>query len=94
MSGPAKVYLLWHVHHLAEEDGRIRHFVDPDDFWADEEGGDDVKHLGTYSSREAAQARIERARTLPGFSEEPDCFYIEESVVDEDNWTEGYVTDH
>ena len=79
-----KVYLLWHVHHQAEGEGEIRHFVDPDDFWADEEAGDGVKLLGTYSSREAAQNRIERARKLPGFREEPNCFHVDEYVVDED----------
>ncbi|MFD5073682.1 hypothetical protein [Streptomyces sp. NPDC058371] len=91
MAGTTAVYLLWHVHHLAEEDGEVRHFTKPDDFWSDEGAGDDVKHLGTYSSREAARERIERARRLPGFADEPDCFYIQESVLDEDEWTEGYV---
>ncbi|MFF4054268.1 hypothetical protein ACFYZ8_19095 [Streptomyces sp. NPDC001668] len=93
MSGLAKVYLLWHVHHQAEEDGEVWHFTHPDDFWSDEEAGDDVKHLGTYSSRERAQERIERARTLPGFADEPNCFYIEEAVIDEDHWTEGYISE-
>ncbi|WP_327234377.1 hypothetical protein OG349_10650 [Streptomyces sp. NBC_01317] len=91
MAGPTTVYLLWHVHHRAEEDGVIRHFAEPDDYWSDEEEGDDPKHLGTYSSREAAQGRIERARKLPGFADEPDCFYIQESVLDEDEWPDGFV---
>jgi hypothetical protein len=93
MTDPSTVYLLWHVHHRVTEGAEVRHFAGPDDFWADEEAGDDVKLLGTYSSREAARARIERARQLPGFSDEPDCFYVEESEVDKDEWTEGYVTD-
>ncbi|MEU6391011.1 hypothetical protein [Streptomyces sp. NPDC046939] len=93
MSGLAKVYLLWHVHHRTEEGGVVRHFSDPDDFWSDAEGGDDVKHLGAYSSREAAEGRVERARRLPGFADEPACFYIEEAVLDEDQWTEGFVTE-
>ncbi|MYZ33946.1 MULTISPECIES: hypothetical protein [unclassified Streptomyces] len=93
MAEPSKVYLLWHVHHRAVEGAEVRHFVEPDDFWADEEAGDDVKLLGTYSSREAARDRIERARKLSGFHEEPNCFYVDESVVDKDEWTEGYVTD-
>ncbi|OEJ95843.1 hypothetical protein [Streptomyces thermolilacinus] len=93
MAGPFKVYLLWHVHHQAVEGAKVRHFEEPDDFWADEEAGDDVKLLGTYSSGEAARARIGRARELPGFRDEPMCFYVEECVVDEDQWAEGYVTD-
>ena len=91
MAGTITVYLLWHVHHLAEEDGEIRHFTEPDDLWSDEEAGDDVKNLGTYSSREAAHERVERARRLPGFADEPHCFHIQESVLDKDEWTEGYV---
>lgn len=93
MVDPLKVYLLWHVHHQVGDEAEIRHFEGPDDFWADEEAGDDVKLLGTYSSREAALGRIGRARQLPGFRDEPECFYVEEFVVDEDQWTEGYVTD-
>ncbi|MFD5115691.1 hypothetical protein ACFWNG_25815 [Streptomyces sp. NPDC058391] len=91
MAETITVYLLWHVHHLAEEGGKVRHFSGSDDFWSDEEAGDDVKHLGTYSSREAARRRIERARQLPGFADEPNCFYIQDSVLDEDEWTSGYV---
>ncbi|WP_411077744.1 hypothetical protein [Streptomyces sp. cmx-10-25] len=93
MADPSTVHLLWHVHHRVAEEGEVRHFTAPDDFWADEEAGDDVKLLGTYSSREAARDRIERARQLPGFSDEPDCFYVEEFEIDKDEWTEGYVTD-
>ncbi|MEV6805286.1 hypothetical protein [Streptomyces sp. NPDC051132] len=93
MSGLAKVYLLWHVHHRAEEDGVVRHFTHPDDFRSDEQAGDDVKHLGTCSSRELAQKRMKRARSLTGFADEPDCFHIEEAVIDEDHWTEGYTTE-
>ncbi|WP_326752879.1 hypothetical protein OH738_25715 [Streptomyces hirsutus] len=93
MADLPKVYLLWHVHHQAGQGSKVHHFEEPDDFWADEEAGDDVKLLGTYSSRDAARDRIDRARQLPGFSDEPKCFYVEEFVVDEDQWTEGYVTD-
>ena len=92
VNGPAVVFLLWHVHHRAEEDGEIRHFADPDDYWSDEESGDDVKRVGIYSSRELAQERMAHARVLPGFRDEPDCFYIEEAALDEDEWTTGYVT--
>jgi len=91
MSRATNVYLLWHVHHRAEQDGEIRHFTSPDDYWSDEEEGDDVKRLGVYSTREKAQERVVEARKLPGFSSEPQCFYIEEALLDEDEWPEGYV---
>ena len=42
----------------------------------DEQAGDDAKLLGVYCSDAAAQARIESARTLPGFSDEAACFHI------------------
>ena len=45
------VFLLWHIHHVAAApDGLIRHFETPEDYWADEVGGDDVKLLGAVSS--------------------------------------------
>jgi hypothetical protein len=56
----------------------------------DEQAGDDAKLLGVYSSDAAAQARIESARTLPGFSYEPNCFQITVYTLDKDEWTEGY----
>jgi hypothetical protein len=45
-----------------------------------------------YSSEQAALGRIERARSLPGFDIEPDCFLITRYLVDEDHWTERFVT--
>ncbi|UUU32103.1 hypothetical protein JIX56_20570 [Streptomyces sp. CA-210063] len=93
MDGQSRVYLLWHVRHAEPTDGsEIRHFAADDDFWADEEEGDDVKLLGVYSSRDKAQERIVRARVLPGFRDEPKCFYIEEFTVDADEWKDGFVT--
>lgn len=86
-----RVFLLWHVHHVAADaDGEVRHFADQGDFWADEEGGDDVKLLGVYSSRENAVARTERAREQDGFRAEPRCFYIAEHQLDGDSWEEGF----
>ncbi|RKE05149.1 hypothetical protein [Streptomyces sp. TLI_171] len=57
----------------------------------DEQGGDDVKLLGIYSSEAAAEERMRSARLLPGFADEPDCFRIGEYDLDEDDWTEGFV---
>jgi hypothetical protein len=52
--------------------------------------GDDAELLGVHSSDAAAQARIESARTLPGFSDEPDCLQITLCTFDKDEWTEGF----
>lgn len=73
-----KVYLLWHTHNLA---------VDVDD-----EPAGDAKLLGVYSSSQAAEARITRARQLPGFGDTPDGFEVSEYVLDQDEWREGYET--
>ncbi|MGW0194640.1 DUF7336 domain-containing protein [Nonomuraea sp. NPDC003201] len=88
-----KVYILWHVHHVAvDEAGNVRHFENGE-FSAREDLGDDVKLLGVYSTPGRAEQRIRVARNLPGFRDEPDCFWSAEVEVDEDAWTSGYVTE-
>lgn len=52
----------------------------------------DDKLLGVFSTRENAEAQIERSRPLPGFRDEPDGFEISEHVLDRPEWTDGYVT--
>jgi hypothetical protein len=69
------VYLLWHVHELAD-------------------GGQDEKLIGVYSSPEAAEQAKLRATALSGFSELPEGFQVIRYAIDEDRWTEGYVTVH
>jgi hypothetical protein len=87
-----KIYIVHHVQHMPEDDGSVRHDENGVVIW-DEQAGDDVKILGRYTSEERARDRVEHARLLPGFLEEPDCFYVSECVLDEDDWTEGFVTD-
>ncbi|CAG0926367.1 hypothetical protein TFLX_00035 [Thermoflexales bacterium] len=78
------VYLLQHLHVLAN-------------------GEEDAKIIGIYSSRSAALAAIDRVKTQPGFSDFPrlldplsedevDGFYIDEYVLDQDHWSEGFIT--
>jgi hypothetical protein len=57
-----------------------------------DDGTEDVKLIGVYSSQDNAQAAIERLRQVPGFSEAPDGFHLDEYQVDMDHWVEGYVT--
>jgi hypothetical protein len=86
-----RVFLLWHVHHVATDaSGETRHFGDDGEFWADEEAGDDVKLLGAYSSWDKATARIDRAKELDGFRDEPECFYVDEHPLDADRWADGF----
>jgi hypothetical protein len=57
-----------------------------------EDGTEDVKFIGVYSSREQADAAVARLVRQPGFSEAPEGFHVEEYRVDQDHWVEGYVT--
>lgn len=57
-----------------------------------EDGEEDVKLIGCYSSRAAADAAIQRLRHKPGFDITPDDFTIDEYVLDQDNWADGFVT--
>ncbi len=88
------VFLLWHVRHAPWLDGRpTTHRDDGGKLVWDEEAGDDLKVLGVYSSAARAADRVQRARILPGFRDEPDCFFIDSYVVDADQWTDGFVTE-
>ncbi len=56
-----------------------------------EDGVEDVKFIGVYSSRENAEAAVARLGRLPGFSDAPGGFHVDEYRVDQDQWVEGYV---
>ena len=57
-----------------------------------EDGEEDVKFIGVYSTRENAERAKDRAGVLPGFCQVPEGFSVERYLVDEDHWTEGYIT--
>ncbi len=57
-----------------------------------EDGAEDVKFIGIYSSRENAQATIARLGQAPGFSDAQDGFHIDEYQIDQDQWIDGYAT--
>ena len=57
-----------------------------------DEGREDIKLIGVYSSRENAQAGIARLGQAPGFDDAPAGFHIDEYQVDQDQWVEGYST--
>ncbi|PBC70009.1 hypothetical protein BX265_7392 [Streptomyces sp. TLI_235] len=87
-----KVYLLTHRHIYGTE-------VAPEPvedgeplFWDDRD--ETYKVLGLYPTREQAEGRIERFRTLPGFKQAPDGFIIHEYVMDQPRWSRGYSVEH
>ncbi len=57
-----------------------------------DDGEEDIKLIGVYSTRDAAKKVIERLKLKPGFRDAPAGFSIDAYTLDEDNWTEGYVT--
>ncbi len=61
----------------------VQHVRDPD-------GDEDVKVIGIYSTRDAAQQAVDRTVKLPGFRDHPDGFDIDEYTVDADYWKSGF----
>jgi hypothetical protein len=59
---------------------------------SEEDGAEDVKFIGVYSSRENAQAAMTRLGQAPGFAEASAGFHIDEYQLDKDQWGEGYST--
>jgi hypothetical protein len=57
-----------------------------------DEGEEDVKLIGVYSSEAAASAAITRLQQQPGFCDTPEGFTMSQYSLDMDHWTEGYVT--
>ena len=57
-----------------------------------EDGAEDIKFIGVYSSRENAEAARTRLVLAPGFSDAVAGFHIDEYQVDKDQWVEGYST--
>ena len=55
-----------------------------------DDGTEDDKLLGIYSTREKAEERIASAVHLPGFRDHADGFEVVEYEVDKDEWTEGF----
>ena len=64
----------------------VQHVHEADD------GTEDVKFIGVYSSRETATAAVSRLARQPGFADAADGFSIDELRLDQDHWVEGYVT--
>lgn len=58
----------------------------------EEDGYDETKFIGVYSSEQTAKAAVDRLRLQNGFKDRPNDFHIEEYELDVDHWREGYVT--
>lgn len=56
------------------------------------DGHDETKLIGVYSTNGQAELAITRLKDKSGFKFRPDAFEISEYELDQDNWTEGFVT--
>ncbi|NPV90893.1 MAG: hypothetical protein HPY50_08980 [Firmicutes bacterium] len=53
---------------------------------------ENVKLIGVYSTKDNAEAAVEKLKPLPGFKDYPDCFCIDEYEIDKDHWTEDFIS--
>jgi homoserine kinase type II len=62
--------------------------------WTDRHTDDEkALFIGVYSTEQRAQEAVERLKKQPGFCDTPEAFFVEGYEVNQDNWTEGYVTE-
>lgn len=53
---------------------------------------EDVKMIGVYSTEQLAWEAVVRLRLQPGFCDVPEGFYVSRYELNQDHWTEGFVT--
>lgn len=53
---------------------------------------EDIKIIGIYDCRQSAEHAIDRMRSRPGFLDHPDGFHIDEYRINQDHWSEGFVS--
>jgi len=54
-------------------------------------GGEDVKLIGVYTSKENAEEAQSRTEQLEGFKDHPEGFEISCNELDKDEWTSGFI---
>lgn len=55
-------------------------------------GNEETKFIGIYTTEQEAKNAIERLKSQSGFKDRPNDFYIDKYQLNKDNWSEGYVT--
>lgn len=56
-------------------------------------GCDETKLLGVFSSKQEAKEAIKQYKQLPGFRNKPENFHIDKYEVDKKYWVEGFGFD-
>lgn len=59
-----------------------------------ENGHEDVKLIGVFSTREKAESALAKVKDMPGFKELPQGFSLDEHTLDQLGWVEGHFTTH
>lgn len=57
-----------------------------------EDGHEDIKILGIFSSESKASELVKKYKKMPGFKDSPDGFSINKYIIDKSEWTEGFTT--
>jgi hypothetical protein len=55
-----------------------------------DEKNEDVKFIGSFSSKDQAEKVVSHLKTLPGFTLSPNTFTIDEYEIDKIYWAEGF----
>lgn len=51
---------------------------------------EETKIIGIFSSKEIAEQVLIKYKSLPGFKDYPDSFFIDECTIDKSYWEEGF----
>jgi len=57
-----------------------------------DDGTEDVKLIGVYSTEERANAAVGRLKDQPGFRDAPKGFSVDRYPMDKDHWLGGFET--
>ena len=60
--------------------------------YEDDDGYDNVTYIGVYPSIKDAYNKINIIKILRPYSEYPNNFIVDEYVINEDNWCDGFFT--
>ncbi len=58
-----------------------------------DDGSEDIKLLGVFSSKRKAQDALKDHKKLPGFKDSIEGFTIDVYIVDKSEWNEGFGID-